>query len=177
MNTPFKAANIILHVALISIFIIILFFTYGLYLEEKIVEHQLKYVFNKINRIAKAYDPTFTLKNNSSLNDIEVKDNPEDIKKIDEHNNKLKKQSIIALSTILGVALIAVLFIGKKYKIINDAGNELNMKSYLLELGKMNLISIIFVGLTYVGFITFVGFNYIYIDDNLIVKKVLDKII
>ena len=47
MNTPFKAANIILHVALISIFIIILFFTYGLYLEKIIVEHQLKYVFNK----------------------------------------------------------------------------------------------------------------------------------
>ena len=70
MNTPFKAANIILHVALISIFIVVLFFTYGLHLEEKIVERQLKYIFEKISRLAKAYDPSFTLKDNQMLNKI-----------------------------------------------------------------------------------------------------------
>jgi len=78
---------------------------------------------------------------------------------------------------MLLVAIVAVLFIGKKYKIINEDGNQLNMTSYLKELGKMNLISLIFVGLTYTAFITFVGYNYIYIDDKLIVKKVLDKLL
>ena len=177
MNTPFKAANIILHVALISIFIVVLFFTYGLHLEEKIVEHQLKYIFNKISRLAKAYDPSFTLKDNQILNKINIKDDPKDIKKVDDHNRELKKKAVMTLGTFLAIALVAVFYIGKKYQIINDDGMELDMRSYLLELGKMNLISLIFVGLTYVGFITFVGYNYIYINDNLIVKKVLDKLI
>jgi len=74
-------------------------------------------------------------------------------------------------------ALVVVVVIGKKYNIIDDNGKQLDMASYLKELGKMNLISLIFVGLTYTAFITFVGYNYIYINDNLIVRKVLDKIL
>jgi len=159
------------------LFIVVLFFTYGLYLEEKIVEHQLKYIFEKVSRLAKAYDPKFTLKNNRLLSKIDIQDDPEDIRKIDNHNNQLKKKSVMVLGSLLAIAVVAVLYIGKKYQIIDDDGKQLDMKSYLTELGKMNLISLVFVGLTYIGFITFVGYNYIYINDNLIVKKVLDKLL
>jgi hypothetical protein len=177
MNTPFKAANIILHVVLISIFIVVLFFTYGLQLEKKILEHQLKYIFSKITRLIRAFDPTFTFKNNKQLQKIEIKDDPKDVKKIDEHNRKLKILSAKVLGLMLIIAFITVVIIGKKYNIIDDNGSQLDMASYLKELGKMNLVSLIFVGLTYTAFITFVGYNYIYIDDNLIVRKVLDKIL
>lgn len=177
MNTPFKAANIILHVALISIFIVVLFFTYGLHLEEKILENQLNYVFSKFGRLARAIDPSFSLKDNKKLNEINIKDDPADIKKIDEYNKNLKMISVKALGAILAVAVVAVLFIKMKYNVIDNNGKSLDMKTYLLELGKMNLISLIFVGLTYVGFITFVGYNYLYINDSMITKKVLDKIL
>jgi len=177
MNTPFKAANIILHVALISIFIVVLFFTYGLHLEEKILENQLNYIFSKFGRLSRAIDPSFTLKDNSVLNNIDIKDDPSEVKRIDDYNKNLKKKSAMAIGGILAVAIVAVLFIKSRFNIINDAGQSLDMRSYLLELGKMNLMSLVFVGLTYVGFITFVGYNYLYINDSMIVKKVLDKIL
>ena len=177
MFTPFKIANIILHVVIISIFIIVLFFTYGLKLEEVILEHQLHYVFSKVGRIAKAVDPSFSLKDNEQLNKIKITDDPEDIKKIDKHNNELKKISAIVLGIMILITVVAIIFIGKRYNIIDDNGKQLDFKNYLLELGKLNLITLIFVGLTYFGFITFVGYKYIYIDDNLIVRRVVNKML
>jgi hypothetical protein len=173
MNKPYRAANIILHIAIISVFIIVLFYTYGLSLEEKVLEYQIGFVFNKIKRIIVAVNPNFNLQDNEMINNLQVEDDPATIKRIDDNNNKLKKKSAIALGCILGVAILLVLFIGKKYDIIDDDGVKLDMKTYLYRLGRMNLISLIFVGLTYIAFITFVGKNYLYINDNLIIKKTL----
>ena len=176
MNKPYRAANIISHIAIISVFIIVLFYTYGLSLEEKVLEHQIDFVVNKIKRIIVAVNPNFNLEDNEMINNLQVKDDPATIKRIDDNNNKLKKKSAIALGCIIGVAILLVLFIGKKYDIIDDDGVKLDMKTYLYRLGRMNLISLFFVGFTYIAFITFVGKNYLYINDTLIIKKTLDNL-
>jgi len=176
MNRPYLISNILLQVALISIFIIILFFTYGISLEKDILDKQINYVVQKF-KILRLIMPNTDISNNPLINSIKVEDNPEIIKQIDDNNNKLKKKSIIIILILFLVVIITVLFIGFKYKIIDDNKKQLRYGEYIKNLLKDNLLILLFVGLTYTAFITFIGHKYLYINPNLIVKNVYEKIV
>ena len=167
----------ILHILLITIFIVIIYFTYGLYLEKIIFEKQVKYIFNKLNKITKAIDPNFKFSNIKYINTLKIEDEPKVIEKIDKHNNELKKKAGFALSIMIIASLIIIILIGKKYDIIDENGKKIDMLTYIKTLLKMNIIVLLFISMTYISFITFVGYNYIYINDSYIVKKILDNIL
>ena len=88
MNIPFKIANMILHILLITIFIVIIYFTYGLYLENIIFKRQVKYVFNKFNKVIKVIQPDFKFNDINYINKLKIEDEPTVIENIDKHNNE-----------------------------------------------------------------------------------------
>jgi hypothetical protein len=65
---------------------------------------------------------------------------------------------------------------GVKYEQKLDDGTELTFVKYIYSLAKYNFITLIFVALTYFSFVTYIGYNYIYIDDNKIATNVIENI-
>ena len=82
MNRPYLISNILLQVALISSFIILIFFTYGVKLEKNILDRQIKFVVNKIKPVKDLFPDTDISNNISLIDSIKIKDDPAIIKEI-----------------------------------------------------------------------------------------------
>ena len=176
MITTFKISNIILHIVLISVLIIVIFITYGVYLEKKILENQMEYILDKIFKPIKLLSPDTKIFNNDNLDKLKYEDSEEVKKNIDLNNKKILLKGGIFNGVLLTIALIIIIFMGIKYEQKLDDGRKLNFGNYLGKLMKYNFITLIFVGLTYYGFITYIGYNYIYIDEKVIGLNIIDKI-
>ena len=176
MITTFKISNIILHIVLISVLIIVIFITYGIYLEKKILENQIQYILDKIFNPIKILSPDIKIFNNDTLEKLKTQDSEEIKKNIDVNNKKLLLKAGIFNGGLMLIALIIIIFMGIKYEQKLDNGRKLSFGNYLGKLMQYNFITLIFVGLTYLGFITYIGHNYIYIDEKEIGLNILNKI-
>ena len=176
MITTFKISNIILHIVLISLFIIIIFLTYGISLEKIVLKNQIEFVTDKFLTIIKKVYPNKKIFTEEMLQSLKLKDSPEEIKKVDNNNNGLIIKGSIANGILLFITIVIIVFIGLKYQIKLDDGQELSFPGYLGRLTGYNLITLFFVACTYFGFITYIAYNYIYIDDSYILVKIIDKI-
>lgn len=176
MITTFKISNILLHIVLISVLIIVIFITYGIFLEKKIIDKQIQYILDKVFKPVKILIPDTKIFNNDNLEKLKTQDSDEIKKEIDMSNKKILLKAGIANGGLLLVALIIIIFMGLKYKQKLDDGRELNFINYLGKLMKYNFVTLVFVALTYFGFITYIGHNYIYIDEKTIGLNILNKI-
>ena len=177
MITSFKISNMILHIVFISIFIIVLFFTYGTILEKKIVKLQIEYVVDKMLRNIKTIYPQLDMQQLIGTKIISIEDNVETKKAIDKKNRNLMIKSGISMGVLILIGISLILFIGWKFERKLDNGTILSYKTYLSKLTAYNLLTLLCVGLTYFGFINFVGYNYIYIDYYHIFKQTINKVI
>jgi hypothetical protein len=176
MLTTFKISNIILHIVLISIIIIVIFITYGIFLEKKILENQIEYILDKIFKPIKILAPDTKFFDNDILEKLKIQDTDEIKKKIDIHNKKLLLKGGLFNGVLLLISLIIIIFMGVKYEQKLDNGNKLNFVNYLSKLMQYNLTTLFFVALTYIGFISYIGYNYIYIDEKAIGLNIINKI-
>jgi hypothetical protein len=176
MLTTFKISNIILHIVLISILIIVIFITYGIFLEKKILDNQIEYILDKIFKPIKILIPDTKIFNTDILEKLKMKDTDEVKKKIDIHNKKLLLKGGLFNGILVLISLIIIIFMGVKYEQKLDNGDKLTFGNYLGKLMKYNLTTLIFVALTYIGFITYIGYNYIYIDERAIGLNIINII-
>ena len=178
MFSTFKIANIITHVALIAVLIIVIFFTFGLKIENQVVERETKYLIKKIlGPISNIYPDIIKHKNEFTAQLVIPPDSPEVIEEIDEHNKELKQQTLKYITVLILITLIIVLVIAWKFSRISD-GKLLTYKDFLIKLVKYNIVTLIFVASVYMGFTYFIGHNYIYIDyykiNSTIIKKLIE---
>jgi len=177
MITTFKIANIITHVAFIAVLIIVIFFTFGLKIENQIVEREINYLIKKIlDPLSKIYPDVIKHKNEFIAQMVIPPDSPEVIKEIDDHNKDLKLKTLKYLIALVFIALIAVLVIAWKFSRVSD-GRISSYKEFLLKLVKYNIVTLIFVAVVYIGFIYFIGQNFIYVDYNQINSTIIKKLI
>lgn len=156
-------ANIILHIVIIASFIIVFFFTYGSYLEEKIVKQQMEYIVDDLVGDIKVIAPEATslIKQNLVKPDVNME---EEDKKAAEHNSALKRNSFIALAIVIAIGFGIVYYIHKNY--------DIPMREIIFS----NVISLVAVGITYFLFSTFFIGNYRSADPNFVKKKLLESI-
>lgn len=177
MITSFKIANIITHVAFIAILIIVIFFTFGLKVENDVVVREIKYLLQKIlDPISRVYPDIIAQKNIFASQIVIPPDSPETIKEINDHNKELKLQTLKYILILVFVALTAVLVIAWKFSRISE-GRQLSYKEFLIKLVKYNILTLIFVAMVYIGFTYFIGSNYTYIDYNKINVEIIKKLI
>ena len=176
MISTFKISNMILHIVSISFLIIIIFITYGISLEKTVLQHQISYVLEKVFGNIKKIDPNRKLFDNNYLESLKSEDTDIKKKEIDVYNKKLILLGAIVNSILLFIAIIIIIIMGVKYEQKLDDGTELTFSKYILALIKYNFITLIFVAITYFSFVTYIGYNYIYIDDNKIATNIIEKI-
>lgn len=154
-------ADIILGIIFISTFIGIFFFTYGSYMEKKIIDEQLNSIISDmlnisiLNDKAKGilYDPLKSMK----------KPNLEEQDKEAAESNKqliIKASVVLSLIFIIGMTIVIVLSIVYKFSVLERIG--------------YNLIVLIFIGVIEMAFLTFIGGRYISTDSNFIKKSIIN---
>jgi len=178
MITAFDASNVILHIILISVFIGIFFFTYGSYIERKVIEQQISLLVSDLFTSGKILYPEITgffkkvLDINKNINKNKNNNTSEEDKKVIENNNKVLKKAFTVISVGIIIGLFLIIIISKK---LNREG--LTEKAFWIKLLKYNVVALIFIGMTEFIFATFFVKNYMSIDINRLKKSLIDTII
>jgi len=165
LNTNF-AIKILLNVLLISIFIVMFFFTYGTYIEHKIMENQIDFLSLDIMNSVKLFGENINIKFKEKLLTITPPDLSDEDKNIKNENKKIIIQAIIAIFIIIIVICFLIYFLYKKSK------QNLDMKTIIYQ----NLILLFFVGLTYMLFFTFFISDYISVNTNNVKYNIVQNI-
>jgi len=101
----FDAANIVMHIVLISTFITIFFFTYGTMMEKKILKEQIRYVLDDVNKdleIKEIFEDSF-----KNIIPDDIKTNPQIKEQINMLADKLKSMKQNTLETSVQEASIS----------------------------------------------------------------------
>ena len=157
-NIPQQAANIILHIILISTFIGIFFFLYaGKQIEPKVITIQVDRVIGEMTddiKLVLSDEEKAVIKN--VFSSISPPDMSEDDKEAEETNKKLLKKATVFLAFTLCVGLLIVLALVFYYK--------LNFKEMIME----NFVILLCVAATEFAFLSFIAKNYRSLDPNTI---------
>jgi len=157
-------ANIILHILTMAVFITLFFFTYGAYLEKKIVKEQMNYIVDDLVGDIKVISPQTALTLKNQLQNIKSPNLDQADKQAEENNNKLKMNT---LKIVVGVSVVTLFIVYYMIKYFN-----LDVKSLIIT----NIISLIAVGITYFVFSTYIIASYKSADPNFIKKSIVESI-
>lgn len=172
MLKAFETSNVIMHIMIISVFIGIFFFTYGSYLEKKILQNQLDYLVDDSLGSLKIFLPELTESIKKPLIDYKVKlDSNADIE-VAEKNKQTMKKAIYTIVTGFVIGIIIIYVLSKK---LDMEGNT--TKQFVMKLVKYNLMSLIVVGLTEFSFAAGFAQNFMSLDLNRIKKEIVDNLI
>jgi hypothetical protein len=175
MFTAYETSNIILHVLLICLFIIILFLTYGVYLEKKVLSNQIKYTITKFTDDIIPFLPP-----NTNINELlklnETPDTAHTSSKIAENNSAVFNKIFKFSGILVLIGLITIFIISYKSNRMID-GEVVSLKTFLKQLFKDNIILLVFVALVYAGFVTYISYTYIYVYVNLLKRNIIDTLI
>jgi len=148
--------TVIMNVLLISLFIGAFFFTYGSYIEKKVVKNQMQFLGNDITNLIKLGGPSVNDKCNKYFQNIVYPDLSHEDNASADNNKKVLMKAIIANLFFIVLVSISIFFIHKKSK------KDFSMKKIFLQ----NFILLFFVGFTEFSFLTFFGSKYISINPN-----------
>lgn len=177
MITSFKIANIITHITFIAIIIIAIFFTVGIKIENSVVKREISYLIKKnLDPLSQIYPDIITQKNNFVAKMGAQEDSPNTLKEINDHNKALIMEAVKYMLILFIIALITILLIAWKFSRLSD-GKVLSYTQFLVKLIKYNILTLMFVAATYIGFIFFIGKEYIYVDSNKINETVIRNLI
>ena len=160
-------ANVLCGTSLISVFIVIFFFTYASKIEQKIVEERCTEIVDDLttplssipgeykNLIREKIAPYLTVSPSMEQED----------QKVAEQNRMLLKKSVLIVSVFLISAFLIIFILSRIYRFS------------FIEILENNLLILIFVGITEFVFLTFFAQNYITIDANFIKEKVVTTVV
>lgn len=154
-------ASIILQIIITATFIIIFFFTYGSYLEKKVLNEQMDYIVSDLVGNIKTLSPEVASALKISLASV-PKPNLEMADKIAaENNNILTRNTLILIGIVLLFGIVIVYAMSKHF--------DFPLKEIIIE----NIVAILAIGLTYFLFSTFFIGYYKSADPNFVKKKIL----
>lgn len=161
----YRIANILLHVILISAFLVVFFFTYAARVESEIVESQSKAIVKDIADEVKILLPdAYINKLGSSIDSIQSPDMRDEDQKVKEANDKLKADVIRVITIVIFIGLTVVWLISHFY------GNK---QFTFTGIVTHNIIILAFVALTEFVFLNYFARNYISIDSNYVKYVIL----
>jgi len=159
-------SSILCGVSLISVFIVIFFFTYASKVEKNIVQERCTEIVDDLTSGLDAVPKTYKDQIYSQVAPYLTV--PPAIEEQDaivaEQNKKLLKKSAIVAGSFLVLSFLAVFVLSR---IFNFS---------FLDIVKTNLIILVFVGLTEFTFLTFFAQNYITIDSNFVKETVVKTV-
>ena len=156
--------NITLHIITIAVFITILFFTYGSYLEEKTIEKQMDYVTVDLIGDIKVLSPELSLVLKQKLSNVK----PPDMRAADDAVKEHNKEIVTNASITIGVsAAFFILFVA-----LMIWYNGLDAKKIVLH----NLLALAVVGFTYFMFSSFIVYNYRSAEPNMVKRSILETL-
>ena len=161
------ASNIILHITLIVTFISIFFFTYGAYIEKKVVDNQMNLLVQNFTKDMSVLPSNVNDAMRTSISNINLTDMSKIDARVKKSNEELKKKAFmfigilfaIGMSIVVGISLAA----GRKYS--------------LVALIAENIGLLIIVALTEFLFATLVLKNYRSADLNIVKKQIVVELI
>jgi len=155
-------ANILLHVGFISALIGTFFFTYGAYIEQKVVKRQIADIVTNFTSEIQLIEPNILKQLAPLINNLKVPDSSVQDAQIDASNLFLIKEAAMVLGILLIICLVSAYFISKKYNF------------EFMDLIKENLIIVFFVFLTEFSFLTFIGQYYRSADPNFVKLQIVN---
>ena len=155
--------TIIINVLLISLFIAIFFFTYGIYIEDIIIKSQMKFLATNISDIFKLFGPNITNDIKKTINNLPKIDFTNDNSDIEEQNKTLKNNALTANVIFFIFTILLVIFL------YNISSTEINLVNILIK----NFIILLFIGLTYFIFIYLYGSKFILVNPNLLYYSII----
>ena len=162
----YTIADILLHVILISSFLVIFFFTYASKVEKEIVVRQSTDIVKDVIQSTTVILPDAVIKDMSTLLSEHGKksDMSDEDAEIEKANKELLDNTVKTIGIVCVVGIICVYIMSKVYKFS------------MTDLVVHNLIIVSFVALTEFLFLTYFAKNYDSIDANFVKYKVLQTI-
>lgn len=155
MVDSYSVANVLLHVILISSFLVIFFFTYASKIEKQIVKNQSTAVVQNVLDDILIILPDSTLETiGDHIQNISPPDMSEEDNEVTTKNHELYMKTVKQISVLFVVGMIVIYIMSRVYKF--------SMKDLVLH----NLIILFFVALTEFSFLTYFAKNYSTIDAN-----------
>jgi hypothetical protein len=163
-------SKVLINVLLISVFICIFFFTYGVHIEKLSISNQMKILAkNFMNFFQLSGEPNNKQLYDNINNNLLSKESIDKISEGDadalEGNNelieKVRTYIIIFFCIVVGIIFV-IFFFFVKNEDSNGDGEKQGLPGILTE----SLIILIFIGLTEFAFLTFFGAKYISLDVN-----------
>jgi hypothetical protein len=158
-------ANILLHVILISSFLVVFFFTYASRVEREIVENQSKTIVTDIMKEITVFVPSEAMPDiKEGVRTIQSPDMKAQDDQVKAANAALFKKTLTQISVVVIVGMLCVFIMSKVFKF--------SMSELLVH----NLIILVFVAITEFVFLTYFAKNYRTIDSNYIKYTALKAI-
>jgi len=166
INKPELISKVLINVLFISLFIAGFFFTYGSYIEKKVVINQMLFLSKNIKNSFGLFGEDINESILTSINDIKLPDLSHEDNKTIKNNKKVKIKAFNVL-LLFALSIGAIVFvINKKY------GNSYKLNKIIFE----NLMILIAVGLTEFVFLTYFGARYISINPNVVKLTMLESL-
>ena len=170
--------KVLLNVFLISVFISVLFFTYGVYVEKNTITTQMDILAHEFTDIFKLFGEDNNIKlKNYIKNDLLSKENIKKIQEEDHHHMKGNEKIINKVKLYIGIFAAVVIFIILLHAYIEysqlkkiNVGFKLSgqplVNSKLPGILGESFFILIFIAITEVIFISFFGSKYMSLDVN-----------
>jgi len=172
--SPATAANLLMHVVLLSSFIAVLFFGYGSKIEENVVKKQTVAIVDSLTEDIKNIVPPDQLQKLKPYLDqyLTVPDMTTADQEAAQKNKQLMDNAIKTLGIVAAICIGVIILLwvfGKYYK---------SGKYYWspLKLLKDNVISLAFVAITEVAFLTFVAQNFKSADPSAVKLQIIQTL-
>ena len=166
LNKTNFAIRILTNVLLISLFIGIFFFTYGAYIEHKILESQIDFLSLDIMNNVKLFGKNINIKFKEKLLELTPPDLSNEDENVKNGNQKILIKAIVSI-IVFTIAICSIIyFLYKKSK------KDFNIKTIIYQ----NLILLFFIALTEILFITFFVADYITINTNNVKYNIVQNI-
>ena len=165
INKSELVSKILVNVLLITLFIGVFFFTYGSYIEGKIVKNQMEFLASNIKDSFGLFGKNTNDFIITKINEIKLPDLSREDKKAEENNEEIKMK---AFKFLLLFSLFVVFCIYLIY-VKNNNNNSYELNKIISE----NIIILIGIGVTEYVFLTYFAARFTSIDPNQVKKTVL----
>lgn len=159
-------AHILCGTSLVSIFIVVFFFTYAAKIEQKIVQERCTEIIDDLTNVVTQLPPEYKSMISTEIAPyLVVPPSLEDEdRKVEAQNKALMKKAAIFLAVFVAIAFSIIFIMSKMYGFS------------FLDILKENFLVLIFVALTEFVFLTFFAQNYITIDANFVKEKIVQTV-
>ena len=165
INKPELISKVLINVLFISVFIGIFFFTYGSYIENKIVKEQMIFLSKDIKSLFSLFGKNINDLITTKLNQLELPDLSREDKKAKDNNKEVKKKAFTFLALFSLFVLFVVYFIYNKY-----ANNTYELNKIISE----GIVILFAVAITEFVFLTYFGARFVSINPNIVKLTILE---